>query len=173
MMLKIIETANAYLGNEETPNNSGFKNPDFEAEMREAGWEPGEAWCASFTKLVFKKAYQDQPDIQAEIERLFSKSATKTHANFDASDWKTRNPDGSMIMKPAEGALVVWRMGKSWAGHIGIVTKRISDTEFETIEGNTNEEGGREGIEVAYKRRFVTREFKPKGLNPIGFILPK
>lgn len=169
----IIKTAHDYIGQREKPNNSGFQNIEFQKKMEEVGWDSGEAWCASFAKLVWLEAYKNSPERIAEIEKLFSKSATKTYQNFDESDWKTQNPDGTPILAPQEGALVVWRMGNTWAGHIGIVCKVISKTEFETIEGNTNDAGGREGIEVAHKRRFVTRTFSTTGLNLLGFILPK
>lgn len=170
---KIIQIAHDFIGEKEKPNNSGFKNPEFETRMAQVGWSQGEAWCASFAKLVWLEAYKNEPKRIAEIQKLFSKSATQTYRNFDNSDWKTQTTEGKPILTPQEGALVVWRMGNTWTGHIGIVCKVISATEFETIEGNTDAAGGREGIEVAHRRRFVTRTFDPAGFNLLGFILPK
>jgi hypothetical protein len=142
--------------------------------MTQVGWLKGEAWCATFAKLVFKNAYKDKPEIQSEIEKLFSKSAVSTYYNFDKSNWKTQNSDGTPYKKPRKGALVVWRYGDSWAGHIGIVTNvSIKEGWFETIEGNTNSFGSREGIEVAVKQRKLTSPYSDKGLNLIGFVYPK
>lgn len=170
---KITTAAHQYIGEKETPNNSGFQNPIFQKLMELVGWQTGEAWCASFAKLVWFEAYKNDPKRLAELQKLFSKSATQTYKNFDNSDWKTQTPEGKPILTPQEGALVVWRMGNTWTGHIGIVCKVVSPTEFETIEGNTDAAGGREGIEVAHRRRFVTRTFDANGFNLLGFILPK
>jgi hypothetical protein len=171
-MEKITQIAQQYIGQRELKGNKGFQDADFQKEMEAVGWDDGEAWCATFAKLVFKKAYIGTV-LEAEIEKLFSKSATATYANFDKSDWKTQLPNGKPIKTPEVGALVVWRMGDSWAGHIGVVTEIVSSTEFKTVEGNTDGKGGREGIEVAEKLRQTNQKFNPKGLNLIGFILPK
>ena len=41
-----------------------------------------------------------------------------------------------------------------------------------TVEGNTNSSGGREGIEVAQKKRKINFEPKERGLVMLGFIHP-
>jgi surface antigen len=169
---KIVDVAHCYIGQEEKPNNSGFEDAEFEAAMTKVGWEAGEAWCASFAKLVWREAYKTDAARLLEVERLFSKSAVQTYRQFDASDWKTQNEDGSPIVVPQVGALVVWQFGDSTKGHIGIVARVFSQTEFETIEGNTDDNGGREGIKVAYRRRIVRRA-RGEGLNLLGFVLPK
>ena len=47
--------------------------------------------------------------------------------------------------------------------------EEVGDAWIKTIEGNTNDQGGREGIEVARKRRMYAWTNGP-GLNLIGFI---
>jgi hypothetical protein len=169
----IIDKADDFLNEREKSGNMGFVNPEFEAKMKSIGWEKGEPWCASFAKLVFSLAYEHDVERLKEIDMHFSKSAVLTYRNFDKSDWKTQNPNGSPIMKPAVGALVVWRMGTGMSGHIGVVRKVISDIEFESIEGNANSQGGKEGIEVAVKLRKVTTVQRQYSLNLLGFVLPK
>ena len=171
--MNIVEQAKLYIGQRETENNGGFESPSFQKKMQDIGWQLGDAWCASFVKLVWMEAYKCDLARLLELEHLFSPSAVATYRNFDASDWKTQNADGSPIRIPSVGALVVWRMGNSESGHIGIVTEVLSNTAFKSIEGNTNEAGGREGIEVAEKKRAINRRFLPNGLNLLGFILPK
>lgn len=164
---KIIETAKKYIGKREEPNNSGFKDKEFEKRMSEVGWQKGHAWCCYFCELVWKEAYNDDKKTVAEINKLFNASATATYKNFELSNnWILSN-------KPVPGALAVWRQGVDWRGHIGIVTELVDKNTFRTIEGNTNDSGGREGIEVARKMRFLNQPFKPKGLNLVGFICPK
>lgn len=170
----IVNIALSYVGKLETKNNSGFQDPEFQAAMESVGWKKGEAWCASFTRLVYLKAYKDFPVTVRQLERLCSKSAVQTHHLFDKSDWKTVDgSDNKFIKKPQLGALVVWRMGSGYSGHIGVVVDVVSDTEFYTVEGNTNSVGGREGVEVARKKRRTDVPFGKNRLNLIGFILPK
>lgn len=162
----IIETARKYIGKREIPNNQGFTDAVFQKKMEEVGWQKGHAWCSYFCELVYKEAYTDKV-IRKELDKLFSASATSTYKNFELSgSWKTDK-------KPVLGGLVVWRYGLDWRGHIGICVEIIDKETIRTIEGNTNDAGGREGIEVARKTRLLNQPFKPKGLNIVGFVVPK
>lgn len=162
---EIVKVALSYVGKRETPNNSGFTDKDFEKRMKDVGWEKSLSWCSFFCELVWKEAYNN-PVVNKELDKFFSGSATTTYKNFDLSGtWKTSQ-------KPVKGALAVWRYANGWKGHIGIVTE-VGDGSFKTVEGNTNSEGGREGIEVAKKNRKIGEPYKEKGLNLIGFVLPK
>lgn len=161
---QIVETAKKYIGKTEKPNNSGFTDATFEKRMADTGWLKGNSWCAYFCELVWKEAYKGNPFL-TEINKLFSGSATATYKNFDVAKW----PVGKT---PKPGALAVWRHGNGWQGHIGIVIENNGDT-FKTIEGNTNDKGGREGYIVAVKKRTLVTPYSAKGLNLIGFIYPK
>jgi len=152
--------ARKYLGQRETPNNSGFKDKAFEKKMTEVGWSKSLAWCSYFAELVWKEAF---PEKKKEFDKLFSGSATATFKNFELAKWKVGG-----IPKP--GALVVWRYGNGWQGHIGIVSTVRDNGIFTSIEGNTNAAGGREGIEVAEKVRNHLAPYTANGLNIIGFI---
>jgi hypothetical protein len=163
----IKETSLKYLGQREKPNNSGFQDAEFEKKMKEVGFQTGQAWCAYFSELVWKEAYlKYNPGIAIKLNNLFSATATANYKNFDLS------PDFEVSPLPATGALAIWRHGNSWKGHIGIVIE-AGEHEFKTVEGNTNDSGGREGIEVAIKKRTVDYSVKPNALNLIGFVIPK
>jgi hypothetical protein len=162
---KIKEVALKYIGKTEKPNNSGFKDADFEKRMKDTGWDKGMAWCSFFTELVWKEAYTGTPTL-AEINKLFSGSATATYKNFDLAKWEVGKT-------PKVGALAVWRHGNGWQGHIGIVVDVINDKSFKSVEGNTNDKGGREGYIVAIKNRVTNAVYQPKGLNLIGFVYQK
>ena len=59
-------------------------------------------------------------------------------------------PDGSFFL--------VRRMATDWT-HIGLVTE-TEDILFHTIEGNTNDEGSREGFEVcSHRRGYSSKDF--------------
>lgn len=164
---RILKVVMTYVGQQEINGNKGFKNKEFQKKMQECGWQISQSWCAYFTELVWKEAYGKTHALYHTLDRLFSPSATATFANFKGHPTQFKTGD-----KPKVGALVVWKYGNGWQGHIGIVTEILDNVSFKTVEGNTNSEGGREGIEVAVKKRKVGEPFKAKGLNLIGFIYP-
>lgn len=159
---RIIEVAKKYVGQTETLNNSGFTDKSFEQKMKDVGWSKSLSWCAFFTELVWKEA---MPEKYTELDKLFSGSATATYKNFDlANGWTC----GQL---PKIGSLAVWRYGNGWQGHIGVVIESNTTT-FKSVEGNTNDKGGREGYIVAVKNRVLKGKYQPNGLNLIGFIYP-
>ena len=161
---KVIEVAERYLGQTEIAGNKGWKDKTFEAKMKAVGWKPTDSWCAYFTELVWKEAYGKEHKLWPAMDKLFSASATATYANFSQSSlFKV----GKL---PAPGALAVWRYGTDWRGHIGICTSAAVLGKFDTIEGNTNAAGGREGMFVAKKLRALGQPHRPAGLNLVGFV---
>ncbi len=163
----IALTAQKYLGKREKPNNAGFVDAEFEKRMAAVGFIKGQSWCAYFSELVWSEAYFEyDPQRGHELSKIFSASATSTYKNFDI------NPGWEVSKVPVVGALAVWRHGLGWQGHIGIVFK-LGDKNFQSIEGNTNSEGGREGIEVALKTRALDYKIGDNKLNLIGFVIPK
>ena len=165
---KIVQTANSFLGQEEIRGNLGFKDKTFEEYMAAVGWKKKQAWCSYFVELVWKLAFVHDQNLIRELNRLFSASAVETWVFFLSSDWITSNI-------PSEGSLAVWQKYKKgvshWSGHIGIVISH-DDKHFTTIEGNTNDDGSREGYEVAEKHRKYSWKVN-NGLRLLGFIHPE
>ncbi len=166
-MNKAVEIALKYIGQTEKPGNSGFTQVDFEKRMQKVGFQKGQAWCAYFSELVFKEAY---PEKAKELDKLFSASAVQTYKNF------THKENGlgySENQLPEVGNLVIWQNQKAgepqWTGHAGIVVSVIDSETFESVEGNTNDGGGREGYIVAKRTRKVLKDVK-NGLEILGFI---
>jgi hypothetical protein len=166
-MNKAVEVAMKYVGQKELPNNVFDPETDFGKKMKAVGHQDGNAWCALFCELVFKEAY---PEKFKDLDRLFSASAVQTFTNF------THKEKGAGFMQnglPKEGNLVIWQTQKDgkpqWTGHAGIVKEVKSDWEFTSIEGNTNDLGGREGVTVAIKERKVLKDVW-NGLRILGFI---
>ena len=162
-----VEIALKYVGEKELPNNFFDPASDFGKKMKAVGHKDGDAWCALFCELVFKEAY---PKKFAELDKLFSASAVQTYKNF------THKEKGLGYMEnnlPKEGNLVIWQLQREgkpqWQGHAGIVYQVKSSWEFTSIEGNTNEAGGREGVAVAIKERKVLKDVW-NGLKVLGFI---
>lgn len=163
LLQKVLAAAAKYVGQTETQGNSGFVDKAFQKQMEAVGWNKGQSWCAYFAELAWKEAFEGHALLPA-LDKLFSPAATATYSNFYGSD---KFKAGTT---PKPGALAVWRLGKGWQGHIGIVEQVLPNGTFISIEGNTNKAGSREGVAVLRKTRATGLPFRPKGLNLIGFI---
>jgi hypothetical protein len=170
MKANIVDIAKKYLNQRELKNNSGFVDADLQKKMEAVGWSKGQAWCAYFGELIWKEAYKDDADTVALLDKLFSGSATATYKNFELHE-----VNGKRVfrcdMKPEPGALAIYRYGMSWQGHLGVVVSSVGNY-TNNVEGNSNGEGGREGIESVMKNRPIKAHFKKNGLNLIGFVHP-
>ena len=170
----VLEFARNSVGEQEISGNQGFESERFETLMKQVGWQKGQAWCAYFAEACWTvPTYKGKSKYLSEMQRLFSGGAVATYNNF-----KRKGGELFTVSKePEEGAVVIWQKHKvvedtimpHWSGHAGIVESIIDENTIECIEGNTNDSGGREGIEVARKVRRV--DFTPKaGLVMKGFI---
>lgn len=161
--MKIIEIAKKDIGKKEKPGNTGFEDPLHEKKLRAVNWQPGWAWCSSQIEAWMREAH---PDRAEELNGYFVPSAVATFRNL-------KNAGYHVSMKPSVGAFVFWQRIKEgvplWMGHAGVVSMVISDTEFLSIEGNTNEAGSREGTTVLEKSRTVKNDVE-NGLQVIGFV---
>lgn len=166
LQAKIVAKAKAYVGTREKPGNAGWLDAEFEAKMKAVGWQKSWAWCALFAELAWTEAFRElAPDRLPAVARLFSPMATGTFGNATKAGFKTSKA-------PVPGAVAIWKHGTGPTGHAGIVTA-VSGDIFESVEGNTNALGGREGDEVAVKTRRIDFTVKPGRLNLVGFILPE
>lgn len=161
--MTLVEAAHKDIGKKERRSNLGFEDPQLEKAMMAVGWRPGWAWCASIQEKWIWEAY---PDLKNEVQGFFVPSAVATFRNL-------KNAGYSVSMIPTVGSLVYWQRmqdgNAQWQGHAGVVSKVLSDTEFFSIEGNTNSAGSREGDSVQEKHRFVRNDVQ-NGLKVIGFV---
>lgn len=160
---KIVEIAKSYRGQEEIAGNKGFKTKIFEMKMKTMGWLTGYAWCCFFAELVWKESFEKyKPEYVKVLNKLFSGSVVQTFRNFNYMP-----VDFQVSLKPEIGSLVCWQSLKNpTQGHIGIVVEVLSDGSFKSIEGNTNENGSREGYIVGLK----SRKLNVPGMKTLGFI---
>lgn len=169
----IVKTALKYVGQEEIKGNQGFKDPEFERKMEVVGFDAGEAWCDLFAELVWKEAYQQyDANYYGLLDLLFTQVAVSTFSKFKKhSKFETG-------VEPSIGAMAVWQRYKegkgTWMGHISpaVVDINMDRTVMQTVEGNTNKEGAREGTHVLIKDRPIDFTVKENGLVLIGFIYP-
>lgn len=163
---KAVRKARRLIGIDETGNNAGFDNAKFEALMKKYGWRKGWAWCMSFVRAMWMESYKH---LRNDLGYLLSHSTVTTWNNF------VKNKSGKFetSQKPTIGAIVIWRKYAGGVatskGHAGIVEKINNDGTIQTIEGNTNEAGSREGETIARKTRKLDFT-NPNGLRMLGFI---
>jgi hypothetical protein len=167
----IVQVATAYLGQKEKPGNSGFQDSAFEKKMKAIGFVSGSAWCAFFAKLVWMESFGlAKPFEWVKVSPFLNPSAVATYKNF-----KSGSP-ARLSSTPKPGDLIVWQNYKNgvahWTGHIGIVIE-VNGEQLITIEGNSNSQGGREGIEVSKQKRKSTPVKVSNGLVLLGFISPE
>jgi hypothetical protein len=160
--MKQIEIAKTFLNQKEMPGNTFDESSPLGRLVKNAGQRDGEAWCAYFCEGIFCEAF---PMKDKELRKLFSASAVKTFENFKEAGYDCHE-------RPRIGDLVIWQRYengvKTWKGHAGLVINVLANGSFETIEGNTNSAGSREGDSVQIKIRTMAKRMD--GLNILGFV---
>jgi len=136
---KALEIAITQIDQDEKPHGSNWGEP-VKTYLASVNIDFPASWCMAFIYWCFSEASK-----QLKVSNTAYKSAgvLKTWNNV-LRRYKTSTPlIGSVfIMDHGEGL-----------GHTGIVEK-FDDEYVYTIEGNTNDTGSREGIEVCRKQRL-------------------
>jgi hypothetical protein len=115
----------------------------------------GQPWCAGFVSYIIRQAAEllglPKPPIAGSVS--CAELAVRAHDSklFVSQHAQRRDiPPGSIML--VEG-------GPHGYNHCGIVISSNAET-FETIEGNTNSDGGREGWELAKRiRSYSGKDF--------------
>lgn len=137
------QVAEAEVGEKEYGNNGGPAVRRYQG----ASWlQPGAwPWCAAFVCWVYREAV-------VRTERPAPFSRPRTAGAWDFERWARDN--GVPLLKPAtsetvrRGDIVVFTFS-----HIGIAVADEQGGLVETVEGNTNDAGSREGDGVYRKKR--------------------
>ncbi len=158
LALPALGLAVQQLGQKETPmgSNSG---PMVDKYLLSVGLSPGYAWCQAFVYWCYASVAAKQnvrcPVIRtAGVKECWNKVAKSQ--KIMAADAR-RNPG---MIAPGDQFILLFGNG---SGHTGLVERTENDVIF-TIEGNSNEDGSREGYEVVRH----TRKLADKAL--LGFI---
>ena len=165
----IYSYATDSVGQEEIPGNKGFKDSVFDAWIRlHTSFANGHAWCVYFCWACWRQSYLDFGHDVELLDEEFSGGAVRTFRHFKKLGWTSEIP--------RKGSIAIWQKYKNGSatqqGHAAIV-EDWDNSYIYTIDGNTNDKGGREGYIVADGKRRAYNFRTKKGLVLLGFIHPK
>lgn len=153
--LPILEKRNLINQVEKLGKNVGFVNSSFEAMMKSVGWRGGQAWCAYYIKLVLMQMFSfDRDWLSKNLTGSSVGNFTKVQSLNKSSDVKYKAfTDASWQV----GDVFVLKNTTGTGGHTGMVSESLGNGVVNTIEGNTNLAGSREGDRVLnLKRTLIT-----------------
>jgi len=142
LLAKALEIAESQNGVLEDPPGSN-RGPEVEKYLASAGCVPGDPWCASFVFWCFSEASKSlnikNPLIRTGscIDHWNRTTGKKISRQNAINNFSLIHPGCIFIIDHGGGK-----------GHTGIV-KSVSPGYIQTIEGNTNISGSREGLGVA------------------------
>lgn len=152
---RVASIAEGFVGRSESPlgSNRGTEIQEFfDADNYDPnGIKPGDsgyAWCAAYVCRVVQLAMRGS-------EWTFRRPRTPGAWAFE--EWSLSQDRSTRTLKPAgediqRGDIVVFR-----TSHIGIALSAPDKHGMvQTVEGNTNDAGGREGVAVLRKRRHFS-----------------
>ncbi len=148
LLSKVLEIAASQVGVLEDPPGSN-RGDQVEKYLASAGCSPGDPWCASFVYWCFNEASKSlnlgNPLIKTGgCLDHWTRTKGKKISRINATNHPSLIQPGFIFIMDHGG-------GK---GHTGIV-KSVMDGYIQTIEGNTNIEGSREGLGVAELKRKI------------------
>lgn len=151
--------AEACVGIKENGSNKG---PMVELIQKTIGRAEGEPWCMSFVQTCLAYA-----ELKTGVK---SPVIPSEHCR---TTWTATVKSLRVKARPGRYAIVFWGYEGKSSGHVGILleaTYRQNRGELMyTCEGNTNDQGGREGDGVYYKTRDW---FRTGSLVRLGFLKP-
>jgi hypothetical protein len=140
LALVALKQAQSQLGVQEVPRGSNA-GPAVEKYLKSVGLGKGYAWCMAFLYWCFK---------EASVQNATTNPLYRTGGVLKM--WNEMKH--KRVTDPQPGDIGVMDFGGG-AGHAFIVEKVLGGGKLQTIEGNTNDEGSREGYEVARRTRNI------------------
>jgi len=145
----IVKHALTQVGVEEHPRGSN-RGPKIDEYQRSTWLEPKDwgAWCAAFVCWCVREAMREGELLGAS----YTFHRPQTAGAFDFSNWSLKQDKSTQTkLNPGtdiqRGDIVIFKFS-----HIGIATSSVgANGRFDCVEGNTNEDGGREGYKVCHK----------------------
>lgn len=128
------------IGQTEKPLGSNWGHP-VQDYLSSVGIDFAASWCMAFQYWSFEQAAT-----KLGIPNPLIKTGGALHA------WQNADSVNKIEDDPQAGDIFIMDLGKG-LGHTGLV-ESVNGHQLNTIEGNTNDTGSREGIEVLRKIRY-------------------
>lgn len=136
----VVEVAQSQVGLTEIPKGSNW-GKHVQKYLDSVGIHFPAAWCMAFNYWCINEASK----IHKQKNPLFKSGGVLNTWNMTDKSRRVKTP------KPGDVFIIDFGKG---LGHAGIVTS-VKGNFIYTIEGNTNDDGSREGYEVAVRRRPI------------------
>lgn len=133
---RALKIAISQIGNQEIPKNSNW-GKHVQKYLASVNINFPAYWCMAFVYWCFDEAAKEM-----KIENPLPKTA-------GVLDMWNKVPDEWKVKEPQKGDIGILDYGKGM-GHTFIVTSSAKDI-VQTVEGNSNDEGSRNGYEVCRK----------------------
>lgn len=128
---------------EATGRNDGKQ---VEAYLKSCGLGKGYAWCAAFVKWCF---------VQCGIAVPINAYSPTAHNRNNVVMMR-----GQYAKAPRPGdVFTIWNTRMNRIAHTGFFHRQVNSTIYETVEGNTNDGGSREGDGVYKRKRSINATF--------------
>jgi len=153
LSMAALRAAESQIGQCENPKGSN-SGPMVNEYLHAVGLKPGYAWCQAFVYWSYETA-AGKLNLVNPVLKTGSVHDCWNHSSPNSTVSKllhadvTQRPD---LVKPGDQFILFFGGN---AGHTGIVEK-VEGAIFHTIEGNSNNNGGREGYEVVRHQRSIT-----------------
>lgn len=141
---KTLQIALGHEGVSEHPKGSN-SGPEVDIYLKSVGLKKGNPWCMAFVYWCVNTACKD---LNIKNPLLKTGSVLKQWNETELRKFPSR----ASAVKPGDIFIMEFSKGM---GHTGIVEK-VAGGLVHTIEGNTNDDGSREGYEVARRQRTIT-----------------
>jgi hypothetical protein len=180
MALRVIAVATDFVGLGEVASNAHWDDartlwPETDKDVwlrtwmqKVPGWKPGAPYCAAFAGAVVAAVLYSARVSMVQLNNSFLDVWT-AHCMTNVRHLQRR---GLLSAEPVPGALWLARHGTTDSGHAGIVAA-VNGRQMSTIEGNTNDAGGREGdgiftklLPIKGRGNLITQGF----LHPAGVL---
>ena len=132
-----LTVAITQIGVEEKPKGSNA-GPDVEKYLKSVGLGKGYSWCMAFVYWCV---------VEAALKTATINPLKKTGGVLD----QLHSKKNLEVKTPQPGDIFIMDFGKG-QGHVGFVEHIVGDV-IHTIEGNTNNDGSREGYKVCRRER--------------------
>lgn len=136
-----LEVATRQIGVTEIPKGSNA-GTEVEIYLKSVGLKKGYSWCMAFVYWCIQQSVNTNPIAVNPLK--------KTGGVLD--QWNSK-PE-LRRSKPEPGFVFIMDFGKG-LGHTGFVEKVLPGGKIQTIEGNTNTDGSREGYAVCRRTRSI------------------